>query len=228
MWLQSYLEDLLTHDVQELEDSATRRRDTERLRRYFEAYALNSAGAADHKTIFDAVGLNRRTATEYEELLTRLLIADQLPAWTSNRLKRLVQTPKRYLVDSALITTALRLSAQGVLDDGNLLGRVLDTFVVAQLRPETVVAESEPRLFHLRTEAGRHEVDVLAELGGQRVIGIEIKATAAPRADDARHLRWLREQLGRRFVIGVVLHTGPRLYELSDGIIAAPISTLWG
>ena len=100
--------------------------------------------------------------------------------------------------------------------------------VVAQLRPETVVAESEPRLFHLRTEAGRNEVDVLVELGGQRVIAIEIKAAAAPTAGAARHLSWLREQLGDRFVAGVVLHTGPRLYELSDGILAAPISTLWG
>jgi hypothetical protein len=228
MWLQSYLEDLLTHDVEELEDSATRRRDVERLRSYFEAYALNSAGVADHKTIFDAAGVSKPTATDYERLLMRLLVADQLPAWTSNRLKRLVRAPKRYLVDAALIPAALRLTAQGVLNDGDVLGRVLDTFVVAQFRPETVVAESQPRLYHLRAEAGRHEVDVLVELGGQRVIGIEIKATAAPTNGDAKHLRWLRDELGDRFVAGVVMHTGPRLFELSDGIVAAPISTLWG
>jgi predicted AAA+ superfamily ATPase len=158
----------------------------------------------------------------------RLLVADQMPAWTSNRLKRLVRTPKRYLVDAALIPAALRLTGDGVLADGNLLGRLLDTFVVAQLRPETVVAESEPRLFHLRTEASRHEVDVIVELGGHRVIGIEIKASAAPSLDDARHLRWLAEELGGRFLTGVVLHTGPRIYELAEGIIAAPISTIWG
>jgi predicted AAA+ superfamily ATPase len=228
MWLQSYLEDLLTHDIEALEDPATKRRDTERLRRYFEAYALNSAALADHKTIFDAAGVARDTATDYEQLLTRLLVADQMPAWTSNRLKRLVRAPKRYLVDAALISAALRLSAQAVLDDGDMLGRMLDTFVVAQLRPETIVAESEPRLYHLRTEAGRHEVDVVAELGGQRIVGLEVKASAAPTARDAKHLRWLQGVLGDRFVVGVVLHTGPRIYELSDGIMAAPISTLWG
>ena len=228
MWLASYLEDLLTHDVEGLEDPAGRRGDQERLRRYFEAYVLNSAGVADHKTIYDAAGVAKRTGERYEDLLMRLLVVAQMPAWTSNRLKRLIHAPKRYVVDAALIAAALRLDTQAVISDGNILGRLLDTFVVAQLRPETVVAETEPRLFHLRTEGGRHEVDVVAELGGRRVIGIEIKAAAAPAADDARHLRWLAEELGDRFVSGVVLHTGPRVYDLADGIIAAPISTLWG
>ena len=153
LWLQSYLQDLLTHDVEVLEQPATKRRDTERLRRYFEAYALNSAGVADHKTIFDAAGVTKVTAVAYEELLARLLVVDRMPAWTSNRLKRLVRTPKRYVVDAGLIGAALRLDTQAVLDDGDLLGRILDTFAVAQIRPETVMAESEPRLHHLRTEA---------------------------------------------------------------------------
>jgi predicted AAA+ superfamily ATPase len=228
MWLQSYLGDLLTHDIAELEDPVTRHRDPERLRRYFEAYALNSAGLADHKTIYDAAGVAKATGVEYEDLLTRLLVVDHLPAWTSNRLKRLVRTPKRYLVDAALLAAALRLSANAIISDGDILGRLLDTFVVAQLRPETVVAESEPRLFHLRTEAGRHEVDLVVELGGRRVIAIEIKAAAAPSTEDAKHLRWLAAELGDRFMIGIVLHTGPRIYELADRIIAAPISSLWG
>jgi predicted AAA+ superfamily ATPase len=227
MWLQSYLDDLLTHDIEGVEESPTNRRDTVRLRRYFEAYALNSAGVADHKTIFDAAGVHKATAAAYEHLLMQLFVVDQMPAWRSNRLKRLVQAPKRYVVDAALIPAALRLDAQAVVRDGDLLGRILDTFVVAQLRPEVVIAQSEPRLFHLRTEQGRHEVDVVVELGGERVIGIEIKAKAAPTAGDAKHLNWLRDELGDRFVAGVVLHSGPRLFELGDRIVAAPISTIW-
>jgi hypothetical protein len=50
----------------------------------------------------------------------------------------------------------------------------------------------------------------------------------APNADDARHLVWLRDQMEGRFVAGVVFHTGPRIYELSERIIAAPIAALWG
>jgi len=229
MWLESYIDDLLSHDVEQLEEPLGRRRDTQRLRRYLQAYALNSAGAAEHKTIYDAAQINKATATAYDELLASLLIVEDVPAWTSNRLKRLVHRPKRYLIDAALIATTLRLDEQGVIDDGDLLGRVLDTFIAAQLRPELATSTARPRLHHLRTEQGRHEVDLIAELAGGRIIGIEVKAGAAPTArEDAKHLRWLREELGERFLAGVVLHTGPHSYELDERIIAAPIATLWG
>ena len=229
MWLESYIEDLLSHDVEQLEETAGRRRDTQRLRRYLQAYALSSAGVPEHKTIYDAAHINKATAAAYDNLLADLLIAENVPAWTSNRLKRLVHRPKRYLIDAALIATALRLDEQGVMDDGDLLGRVLDTFVAAQLRPELAVSTTRPRLHHLRTEQGRHEVNLIAELAGGRIVGIEVKASAAPSArEDAKHLCWLRDELGERFLAGVVLHTGPHVYELDEKIIAAPIAVLWG
>ncbi len=229
VWLESYIEDLLSHDVEQLEETLGRRRDTQRLRRYLQAYALNSAGVAEHKTIYDAAQINKVTATAYDDLLAGLLIAENVPAWTSNRLKRLIHRPKRYLIDAALIATALRLDEQGTIGDGDLLGRILDTFVAAQLRPELATSATRPRLHHLRTEQGRHEIDLIAELAGQRVVGIEVKASAAPTArEDAKHLRWLREELGERFLAGIVLHTGPRAYELEEKIIAAPIAVLWG
>lgn len=233
--LEAYVSDLLTHDIPQFEElqgadrQRQRRRDPERLRRFFEAYALNSAGIPSERTLLDAAQINAKTAKAYESLLTGLFIAEAVPAWTSNRLKRLALRPKRYLIDAALIAAALRIDANGVMRDGDLLGRVLDTFVAAQLRPELAVSKSRPRLHHLRTQNGREEVDILAELGGERVIGIEIKANAAPRAnEDDKHLVWLRDQLGDRFVAGIVFHTGPRLYPLNDRIVAAPISALWG
>lgn len=227
MWLQGYLVDLFVHDVEVLANPVTRRRDPERLRRYLEAYALNSAGVAEHRTFFGAAGVAKATGSDYEDLLRCLLIVDHLPAWISNRLKRLVRAPRRCVVDAALIAAALRMTADAVIADGDILGRVLDTFVVAQLRPETGIAECQPRLFHLRTEAGRHEVDVIAEAGGQRVVGLEIKASAAPTEHDAKHLRWLAGELGDRFLRGVILHTGPRVYRLAEKIIAAAVSTMW-
>ena len=223
-WLESYVEHLLTRDAEQVEGG----RDPVRLRRYLEAYALNTAGIVDERTLFEAAGINRRTAQAYERLLANLLVVEALPAWTSNRLKRLVLMPKRHLVDPAVAGAVLGLDSNLVLREGDVLGRLLDTFVVAQLRAELAISTSRPRLYHLRQQQGRLEVDLLAELAGGRLVAIEIKADAAPSPDAGRHLAILRDLYPETFVAGIVLHTGPRTYRLGDRIVAAPISTLWG
>ena len=222
-WLESYVLQMLTRDA-ELVDGG---RDPLRLRRFFEAYALSSAGIPDDKTLYGAAGINRKTAIAYERLLANLLVVDATPAWTSNRIKRLSLSPKRYVTDPALIGAVLQLDVDGVLRDGDVLGRLLDTFVAAQLRAEVAVAASRPRIYHLRQQQGRHEVDLLAEQAAGRIVGIEVKASAAPTPGDARHLMWLRDRLGDRFVAGVLLHTGPRVYRLGEQILAVPICALW-
>lgn len=222
-WLEGYIDQLITRDAIDIEP----RRDPARLRRYFGAYALNSAGIVADATLLRAAGIDRRTAVAYEQLLTNMFIVEALPAWTSNRLRRLSLGAKRYLVDPALIAAALRLDSHAVLRDGDLLGRVLDTFVVAQLRGELAACKTRPHLYHLRQSRGRHEVDIVAELGGQNLLAFEVKADSAPGGDAARHLIWLRDRLGERFVHGAVFHTGAAAYRLSERVSAVPICTLW-
>lgn len=223
-WLEGYLEHLFTRDLASLDET----RDPERLRRYFEVLALNTAGIAAGKTLYEAAGLDRKTALAYERLLLNLFVLEIVPAWASNRLSRLTRAGKRYLIDPSLVAAALRLNETAVLRDGDLLGRIIDTFTLAQLRPELELRPLKPRLHHLRTRDGRHEIDVIAELSAGDVVAIEIKSSAAPTRKDARHLEWLRDQLGKRFLAGAVLHTGPRPFRLAERIIAVPIASLWG
>ena len=221
-WLESYVDQVLTRDAIDISG-----RDPVRLARYFEVLALNSAGIVAESTIFDAARVDRKTANAYERLLSNLFMIDVVPAWLTNRLARLVKTPKRYLMDSSLVGAALRVDMPGVMRDGGLLGRLLDTFVAAQLRPEIATSARRPRLYHIRDKNGRHEIDLLAELAGDRVVAIEVKATSAPGRDDAAHLEWLRDRLDDRFVAGAVLHTGPSTFTLGDRIAAVPIASLW-
>jgi predicted AAA+ superfamily ATPase len=222
-WLNGYLDQLITRDAANVAGN----RDPRRLRRYLQALALNTAGQPEHKTLYDAAQINRGTAHAYDTLLSNLFILDTVPAWATNRLKRLTKAPKRYVVDPALVGAALGLDSTAVLRDGDLLGRMIDTFVTAQLRAELELAAYPPRLYHLRDKEGRHEIDLIAELSGDRILAIEIKASAAPTEADARHLCWLRSQLGDRFLAGAVLHTGPGLFQLPDRIAAIPICAIW-
>jgi uncharacterized protein len=224
VWLEGYLDQLLTRDIEAFHG---RPRDPRLLRRYFEALALSSAGLAARKTLYQAAGIDRKTASAYDGLLANLFVLEVMPAWMTNRLSRLVKAGKRYLLDPSLIAVALRLDENAVLREGDLLGRLLDTFVAAQIRPELELASPGPRLYHLRTRDSEHEVDLVAELPANHVLAIEVKATAAPGLSDARHLTWLRDRLGERFLAGAVLHTGPRPFRLAERVFALPICTLW-
>ena len=119
------------------------RRDPELLRRYLSALAVNSAGLAAEESLREAAGINSKTAREYQALFQRMFVLDLVPAWFSNRLKRLVKMPKRYLVDPALVAAVLGLGRDAILYGPDMLGRLMDTFVAAQLRyPVACLAHS--------------------------------------------------------------------------------------
>ncbi|MGH7883735.1 MAG: ATP-binding protein, partial [Candidatus Dormibacteraceae bacterium] len=218
-WIEGYVDQVVTRDALQLGGH----RDPEKLRRYLEAYALNSAGTIDEHKLLSATELSRPTAVAYEHLLTNLSVIENLPAWTINRLKRMTHAAKRYLVDSSLLGGILQVDLESTLRDGDLMGRLLETFVVSQLRAELAISPRRPRLYHLRQQNGRHEIDIVAELMGRGIVALEIKSKAAVGLGDARHLMWLRDELGERFLAGVVLHTGPRIFQLNDRISAVPI-----
>jgi uncharacterized protein len=223
-WLDSYVGNLLTRDALAVDP----RRDARKMRAYFEALALSTGGMPQEKTLADAAGIDVKTARSYDKLMEDLFVTEQIPAWSTNRLSRLVHTPKRYIVDSGLAARAARVTEEAILRDGDLLGRTIDSFAVAQLRPEMAASPDRYRAHHLRTQGGRQEVDLVVELDSDRILALEFKATAAPSGHDARHLIWLRDELGERFVAGAVMHTGPRVFQLAERILAVPLCAMWG
>ncbi len=74
-----------------------------------------SAGLPEHKTIFDAAGIDAKTANTYDKLLADLYVAEQVPAWSVNHLHRLIKTAKRYVVDSSLMAASLGADIDTIL-----------------------------------------------------------------------------------------------------------------
>lgn len=223
LWLASYLDDLVTRDAAALDAQ----KDPAKLRRYLHALALNTAGMPTDATLYQAANVDAKTAAGYEQLLQNLYVLEQVPAWNSNRLSRLTKAAKRYLIDTGLAAAAANLNLTDVLADPGLTGRFFDAFAAAQIRPEVALMYPRPAALHLRVEGGRREVDLVFDLGAGRVVALEFKARAAPGIADAKHLFWLRDQLGADFLFGAVIHAGPGLFELGDRVYAVPLCAMW-
>ncbi|WP_436698971.1 ATP-binding protein [Nocardioides sp. BYT-33-1] len=216
-WLRSYAGTIAERSVED-------RRDPVRVHRLLRVLAESESQAVPDEQLWRSADINRATLAAYDQMLTRTHIRADLPAWESNRLKRITTYPKRQYVDAALALALARIGPDELHRDPALAGRYLESFVAAQLRPECDRIGGV--LHHLRTKGGEHEVDLLVELD-DGIVAAEVKAGVVPRPADARHLVWLREQLGDRVRAAVVLHRGEATFELVDGVWAVPITSFW-
>ena len=227
-WMRAYVDVTAARDLGEFYVGNGRRRSPETLRRYLTACALHTAGVVPDTALAQAAGLNRRTASTYHEILTVLRLVSDIPAWHSNRLKRITSMPKRCITDSGLAAWLMGVDLDALIRDTNARGRIVETYVAAQIRTEVESSTGRAHMCHLRTQGGEHEIDLVVEFG-RRIAAFEVKTSSAPNPRDSRHIAWLRQQLPpERFAGGVVFHTGPHRYRLGDGIEAVPIAGLWG
>jgi len=155
-----------------------------------------------------------------------LFLVEELKPWFTNRMSRLVKSPKIHMNDTGLACALLGLDANSLNADRSLLGQLLETFVFQELRKLGSWYEDPIAFHHLRGKDGM-EVDFILEKQGRDVVGIEVKASATIKSSDFYGLRKVQEALGKRFKCGIVLYNGDRTVPFGDGLFSVPISAIW-
>ncbi len=221
-WYRDYIETLVQRDVRDL----ARIRLLDALPRLLTLAAGQTARLLNVSDLAAPFQLSRQTIRDYITLLTRVFLLEELPSWHSNRLRRLVKTPKLHLGDTGLACALMGVDGAALKADRALLGQLLETFVFQELRRQASGWEHAVNFHHFRDKDGA-EVDIVLETSGQRVAGVEVKAAATVRASDFRGLRRLRQAAAQRFAGGVVLYDGEATVPFGDGLYAVPIRCLW-
>lgn len=221
-WARNYLAAIVRRDVRDL--ARIQRLDI--LPRLLELAAGQTARLVNVSEIAGPFGVSRTTVRDYLTLLGQIFLVEELPAWHANRLKRLVKTPKLHMTDTGLACALLGVAVDDLRADRVLLGQLLETFVLQELRRQASGWDHDIRFSHYR-DKGQHEVDIVMERGPGRIVGIEVKASATLRDTDRRGLERLRDATGSRFICGALLYDGEALVPMGDRIYAIPISTMW-
>jgi predicted AAA+ superfamily ATPase len=221
-WLDSYVTTLINRDVREIGNV----RDLKDFPVLLHALAIRSGAMLNLSDISRTVGIPHETLRRYMALLGALWLVVELPAWSSNLGRRLLRTPKITLNDTGLLAGILNLDQRRLNREPVYLGQLLESFVVMELRKQTGWNETPVGLFHFRDQKGA-EVDIVLESAAGEIVGVEVKSTATPRAEDFAGLRYLQSTVGDRFRRGVLLHTGDKAISLSKDLYALPVSALW-
>jgi predicted AAA+ superfamily ATPase len=209
------------------------------LRAWLAAYAAATSTTATYSKILDAAtaGLANKPAKEttlaYRDALSSLWLLDAIPPWipSRNHLDRLGQSPKHHLADPALVARLLGLDDSALLraeqgstnlSEGTILGALFEH--LAALSIHTYAEAAEARVSHLRTRNNDHEVDLIIQHADGRILGIEVKLADRVEDVDVKHLRWLRDRIGKDMIDAVVVYAGQHAYRQRDDVAVVPLA----
>lgn len=232
-FVTDYLDIIVARDI-DLVSGA--RRDPRLVRRFLHAYAQLSSQPARLSTIVERArgdvdegeaGPTRWSAEPYLRALRRLMIIDEVDAWSPalRSRSRLISVPKRHLVDPSLAAGLLDCSPARLLGDLNTLGFLFEALATRDLR---IYAEAGGgHLFHYRERSGDLEVDLVVEHTDGSWAGFEVKLGGAQIEQAAAALTRLAQTRLTRPPSVLAVITGTEFgYRRPDGVWVIPLGCL--
>jgi len=164
-------------------------------------------------------------------LLETIFIIYTQPAWSTNLTLRVTKAPKIYLGDTGLFSYLLDITIEktikaGIYDDNIHAGKIIENFVLNELRKQATWSKKEVKFYHFRTSNGE-EIDILLQDRSGNVVGIEVKSNSKVTPEDFRGLKYLKEKAKDKFIKGIVLYARSQTVPFGENFFALPINSLW-
>lgn len=183
--IEAYVGDYLAEEV--LAEALTR--NLPAFQRVLEAAALGNGQIINFTSIGRETGVAANTVRGYFEILVDTLVATWEPAWRRRVKRRVIQAPRFYFFDVALVNDLAHRSE--LLPGSAEFGAAFEHFIFLELRAHSSYRGGGYEIAYWRTASGI-EVDFIL---GDAAVAIEVKSTESPASDHLKGLRaWKEEQ----------------------------------
>lgn len=208
IWFDGYVATYLERDLQDLSSVAS----LPDFRRLMRGACLRLGQTLNQTELGRDVAMPQATVHRYLNLLEASQLLVRVPAYSVNRTKRLIKSPKLYWSDVGLAAHLAQMREP--------TGACLENLVLCDLLAWRETTKQPIEVLHWRTTSGA-EVDFVVETSDW-LLPIEVKATTRPRLGDARHLRTFGAEYAGRCRTGLLLHGGDTIEWLAPDVLAAP------
>jgi len=217
-WFEAYRKTYVERDVQELQ-AIERLPEFGRLMHGLVARTGQVLNSAD---LGRTVGLPYVTVRRYLHLLEQTYQIVLVPPYFTNLTKRLSKAPKVYWTDTGMACHLLGIHDQSTLERHPMVGALVETWVAQELQKCLSWAGDPMAVYGWRFHDG-HEVDFLIERGN-RLMAVEVKAGTRIEPSVSKNLRMVREALGNRLTMSLVLYGGDEAVALAPQLAAIPLT----
>ena len=212
-WLANYYQTYIERDVRELLNVG----DVETFGRFMGLCAGRAGQLLNLSALANDCGVTHTTARRWLSVLETSFVVMLLRPHHRNFNKRLVKSPKLYFLDTGLLCYLLRIRSAEDLELHAARGAVFESWVVSEAVKNFMNRGLRPDVYYWRDSTG-HEIDLLIEAGGGRLLPIEIKSGQTFNSDFVRNLTWWRGVSGGASTKGVVVYGGDKSITYKDDL----------
>lgn len=222
-WFDGYLTTILQRDVRMLSELEK----ISLLPNMLRILAARAGSLMNDASIARDVGLNAVTSKSYRSILQAMFLTFEIKPWYRNINKRLVKSPKGYLIDTLFLCHLLDWSLEDMRErKPNLYGHVVENFVATELIKLLSFSDIRAQLLHFRTSDDK-EIDFILERPNGTLAAIEVKSSETVTVSDFKCIKELQELASNDLVCGIVMYAGSRVVPFGKNLFAVPFDALW-
>ncbi|MDE0695874.1 MAG: ATP-binding protein [Boseongicola sp.] len=128
-WYDHYVDGIVQRDIREFAQVGQ----LAQMPKLFNVLAEHAGQLANYSGIGAGLCMNHVTTQKYTGVFESLYLIHSLQSWHSNRIKRLIKSPKLHFLDSGLLAALKGLSLERIAKDRTAFGTTLETFVVGEI-----------------------------------------------------------------------------------------------
>ncbi len=222
-WFSAYTTAVLQREVKQIATISKARV----LPNLLSVLASRAGGLINEADIARTIKENSVTTKNYRILLQMIFLTFDIQPWFRNIDKRLVKSPKGYILDTSLLCYIRQIDLQRAEKfHPELFGHLFENFVASELLKQTSISNLRAQLYHFRTSDNK-EIDFVLEAPDGKLVGVETKSRDSVIAADFKGLKVLQHQVKDDFICGIVLYCGQHVIPYGDRLWAVPVSELW-
>jgi predicted AAA+ superfamily ATPase len=183
LWFSSYVQTYLERDVR----AVSAIRDLATFRRFLGLVATRCGQLLNKTDLAAPLGVSVPTVTEWLSILEITGQVALVPPYFESFGKRLVKSPKLYLLDSGLAAFLLGIESERDLARSPFLGPLFEGFVASEIVKRQVNGGRRRELYYFRDQQGL-EVDFVVPVRGRKLLLLEAKASRTVRPEMAGSL----------------------------------------
>ena len=223
IWFDGYISSMLQRDVRQIAELEK----ISALPHLLSVLAARTGCLMNDSDIARDIDMNHVTAKFYRSILKLMFLTFDVRPWFRNIGKRLVKTPKGYLLDTTMICHMLDYNIDEIVKTKpELFGHLVENFVATEIIKQLSNSDINAELYHFRTSDGK-EVDFVLEKPDGSVFGIEVKKSESVTIQDFKGIKAFEELTGKDFAGGVVLYAGKDAVPFGKNLWAVPFFALW-